>query len=133
MTMTELTDLERAVLEKFLDGGHPVLRELRRQLSGCQVVSREYTGVGFFSTLLTDAVSLRYPDMDLRLRDVIAELDGLKHGAGFVLYVARGQLNMLEAYTYDEPWPSESGNFRLAYDAGKERDLKRLQNLLGPA
>jgi hypothetical protein len=36
---------------------------------------------------------------------VIARMEGLEHGAGFMLFIDDGVLVMLEGYTYDEPWP----------------------------
>jgi len=36
--------------------------------------------------------------------DVHAELAGLSHGAGFVLFIKDGRLDCLEGLTYDEAW-----------------------------
>lgn len=43
----ELEPLEAAVLQKLLDGDHPVLDALRQQLPDLAVKERKYTGVGF--------------------------------------------------------------------------------------
>jgi hypothetical protein len=112
--MSELTALELAVLTKLLDGDHPVLTQLRKQIPQLSVVSREFSGVGFFTdvSVLTrhDAV----PE-SLTFGDVEATIEGLRNGAGFVLFVRAGAISMLEGYTYDEPWPETVGSFSLRY------------------
>jgi hypothetical protein len=34
---------------------------------------------------------------------------------GFLLYVDRGLLHMLEGYSYEEDWPEEVGDFSISY------------------
>jgi hypothetical protein len=124
---TGLTDLEGAVLKALLEGSHPVLDALRRQLRTCDAQRREFTGYGFFTELRVqpDERPAPMPSERLRLGDVEAHIPGLEHGAGFLLYVDRGFLTMLEGYSYDEPWPVEVNNFTLEY-AGGVRDVAAL-------
>lgn len=63
---------------------------------------------------------------ELRIKDVDAEIEGLKHGAGFILLVSEGYLDQLEGYSYDEPWPKQIGQFEVRYQTGGERDLAAL-------
>jgi hypothetical protein len=60
---------------------------------------------------------------DFEIRDVGAEINGLKHGAGFTVFVRRGRLVTLEGYSYDEPWPEAIGDFELRYHS-EPRNLK---------
>lgn len=46
---------------------------------------------------------------------VVAEIAGLEHGAGFVVFVRGGHLDTLEGYSYDEPWPEAIHDFQLSY------------------
>jgi hypothetical protein len=115
----DLTLLERAVLETLLSRDEPGYDELREQLTSCRVVSREMTGVGFYSTLKVDAATPpvaadvgnplgtghAFPD------DIYAAIEGLEQGAGFVLWLDDGWLSQLEGFTYDEPWPDEIRTF----------------------
>lgn len=114
--MLPLNRLERAVLEKMLAGDSPVLATLRKQLSVAAVARRELTGVGFFCTL---SVSTDEPSADIQGRgpigDVEAEIEGLNHGAGFLLWLEEGRMSMLEGFSYDEPWPAEFDRFTLRY------------------
>jgi hypothetical protein len=112
-----LQPLEEAVLGKLLDGKHPVLTALRRQLLGLQVTERKLTGVGFFTTFsMTDRGLLaEVPPGASPFGDVEATISGLEHGAGFLLWLADGRVDVLEGYSYDEPWPEHVGEFSLTY------------------
>jgi hypothetical protein len=119
-----------AVLEKLLAGDQPVLATLRSQVTVCAVTARDLTGVGFFTSLAVPPTASRAPLQGRAppVGDVLADLRGIKHGAGFLLYIADGALAMLEGYTFDEPWPADTDQFSLRYE-GTERRI--LPGLLG--
>jgi hypothetical protein len=100
----------------LLTGDQPVLAALRSQAKRSTVVSREYTGVGFFCHF---AVSEETPSLpqtaNFELGDVSAEIKGLAQGAGFVLFVRNGRMVTLEGFSYDEPWPEVADDFVLSY------------------
>lgn len=120
-----LTPLEQAVLSKILDGDHPIFTALRKQLEKATITSREFSGVGFFTgfTYPATAQSLSLPIENLELGDVGAEITGIQHGAGFVLFVRDGFLQTLEGYTYDEPWPENTDSFKLKYYDPDRKEL----------
>jgi len=128
--MTDLTDLERGVLEKLLYGNHPTLSILREELSVCRCSGREFTGVGFYTELDASAYQGPRPELDLKFGDVIADIPGLDQGAGFLLYIEAGLLVLLEGYTFGEPWPERIEEFELHYTTGYERDWPALSRLL---
>ena len=108
---------ERAILTMLLAGDRPVLGALRDQLAQAQVTTRESTTCGFFTTF-------RVPEQVLRLRgaaslqigDVGAEVSGLRHGAGFILFVRQGVVDFLEGFVYaDDVWPKTPEFLRLFY------------------
>lgn len=110
-----LTDFEKAVLEKLLVGDHPVLVRLRAQAAMARLVSRENTGVGFHCSFeMPPDVPLVTPT-NFELGDVQATIEGLEHGAGFLLFVRGGRITMLEGYSYEEPWPRDLLNVKLTY------------------
>jgi hypothetical protein len=124
---SELTTLEEAVLRKFVEGDDPVLQLLQAQVDRCGVRSREFTGVGFMTELAPAVVQrAALPRREVRLDGVLGELEGLRHGAGFVLYLKDGLLDALEGYSYDEPWPPSLGSFELRYTDSRQEDLERL-------
>jgi hypothetical protein len=119
----QLTAFEAAVLSLLLDGEHPLLAQLRAQATGCTVLDRTFTEVGFWTDLAAAPAS---PPLEgepsFELGDVVASIPGGNHGAGFVLFVRDGRLAMLEGYTYDDPWPDDVSELRLGY-ASTPRDL----------
>ena len=121
----QLIELERKVLEKLLVGDHPVIRNLRTQLSEIQVVKRDFTGSGFITSFRVDS-SLIAPSLqgkDFKFGDVVADIENLEHGAGFVLYVANGAIDALEGYSFEEKWPERISQFKLSYVKGDTRDF----------
>jgi hypothetical protein len=113
--MEGLNDLEQAVLDKILAGDHPVLATLRLQAKNARLVKRELTGVGFFCDLEVPPKHRLEGKTKFEIGGVHGKLDGLEHGAGFVLFVRDGRLDMLEGFSYDEPWPNEIRSFSLSY------------------
>ena len=125
----KLTDFEKAIMDKLLHGFHPFLKNLRTQLAQCHIINREFTGVGFFVDFDVDA-QLSYGDVNLEIGDVDAEVEGVQHGVGFVLFIREGRLSMLEGYTYDEPYPKNISQYTLNYDTKDGRDFVKLFNKL---
>jgi hypothetical protein len=127
LTMKDLNNFEEAVLKKLLSGDNFVLATLRKQAKYAILEDRVYTGVGFFCTF---KVPLEAPVVklykDFQIDDVNGELEGLTHGAGFVLFVRDGRLKTLEGFSYDEPWPKEVLKFRLTYQSDP-RDLSMIK------
>ena len=121
-----LNELEQAVLDKLLAGDHPVLATLRQQMSQARLVKRENTGVGFYYDFEVDSSAPTVAN-DFHIGDVHAEIEGLAHGAGFVLFIRNGRISMLEGYTYDEPWPDQIRGFSLKYtNPNRKAELAKL-------
>ena len=79
-----LTDLERDVMARLVDGDDPTLQIVREQFHSATVSSRELTGVGFFTYFtVPDAVPLIPRKGSFSFGDVIATVDTLQNGAGF--------------------------------------------------
>lgn len=126
----ELLLLEKAVLEKALCGNFPEIIKIRRQIEKCTVVKRELTGFGFYTTFSVSGDIPWVSGNNAKLGDVIGEIEGLHDGAGFLLYIVNGVIDMLEGYSFDEPWPLSIDKFQLSYRNGKERDWIALKKYL---
>lgn len=107
MTDQEFTSLEFGALVKLLEDGDRRFSTLRKQLQYCHVKKRESTGVGFFLDLEVPRSVVRAcaAGEKLRLGDVEAHIKGLENGAGFVLFVSNGYLDVLEGFSCGESWP----------------------------
>lgn len=112
-----MNDLERQVMDMLLRGDHPILTVLRAQLAVASVSSREFTGVGFFTKFAVPPTIPRLAVGRLApLGDVNADVPGMQHGAGFVLFFKDGALDCLEGFSYGaEPFSREATGVRLHY------------------
>lgn len=119
----DLATLEAKVMKMLLNDNNPILKILYQQYLASSIQSRELTGVGFFTKfIITDNVQRIHNQPSFAFGDIIAQVDGLKHGASFVLFITKGAIDMLEGYTYNEPWPRVITNLHLSYIKDK-RDL----------
>jgi hypothetical protein len=124
--MPVLNEFEQAVLDKLLAGSHPVLATLRQQLRQARLASRQYNSAGFYCDFEVESDAPMVVG-NLHIGDVQAELEGLAHGAGFVLFIRAGRISMLEGYTYDEPWPEQIRGLSLKYtDPERKVELAKL-------
>ena len=122
------TPLEMAVMRLLLTGDDPVLAILCEQFHHAQLLSREYTGVGFYTHFAVPVDMQRLPGTpSFFFGDVEAAILSLQHGAGFLLRVTDGALDFLEGYTYDEPWPDDTAGFTVGY-LGGERDIGQVKH-----
>lgn len=114
---------EADIMLKLLDGNDPMLAILRQQYRQSEVVKREFTGVGFFTTFRVDDSAPRLPDnRSLCIDDGVGEIDGVD--VGFVLFITDGVLDMLEGFTYGtDEWPREMVKYKVGYISGEQRDI----------
>jgi hypothetical protein len=132
--MEQLTNLEKAVLEKLLSGKSEIFQVLYNQYRQLQVAEREFTGVGFWTIFsVPSSVPQLLGRPSFSFGDVSAEITGLKHGAGFELFVKNGYLRMLEGFSFDEPWPKTVDAFNLFYMRGPKRNEDEVIKSFTPA
>ena len=117
-------ELELCVMDMLLKGDDPRLATLRQQFERSTLRERRLTGVGFYVDF---AVADDAPHLESRepfhIGDVEAQIEGLEHGAGFVLFVKDGVIDCLEGYCYDEIWAEEPKLIALSYHNSTRRNL----------
>ena len=80
----------------------------------CESPAGSSLDTGFFTDLAVRDPASALPSRDgLAIHGVDVEMDGLAHGAGFVLFVAKGLLATLEGFAFDEQWPAQPENWRI--------------------
>lgn len=128
---SEAIQFERELMTMLLAGDHPLLNTLREQYAMSTVNRREFTGVGFYTTFQVPENAPRLPDRkSFHFGDVAADFPTLQYGAGFVVHIRDGALELLEGYTYDEPWPDQVNDFTLRYEGGQRNLDSLLRNAL---
>lgn len=114
--MNCLNHFEQAVLDKALAGRGRTLAALREQAEEVVSIKRELTDAGIYCTFtFPPDVQLISERGSFAIADVEAKVPGLERGAGFVLFISGGRINLLEGFTYGEPWPEEVRGFELRY------------------
>jgi hypothetical protein len=113
----KLNKLEREAMELLLADDHEWLSLLRDQYESARIKSKEYTGAGFYIFFEVSGNAPRLPDRcKFELGDIFAEIEGLKYGAGFTLFIENGVIDNLEGYTYGEvSWPETIDKYKLQY------------------
>jgi hypothetical protein len=111
----DFTPLENTVISWLLAGDDPVLEKLRSQFAFAHVQEREYTGVGVFVTLSIPASAPKVDPPRLTIGDIALEVEGVQNGAGVVLFVNDGLLDLVEIYTYNDRWPEDAKLKSISY------------------
>jgi hypothetical protein len=118
-----VNEIERQAMEFLLRGDHPVLAVLRDQAALAHVAKRNFTGVGFFTHFDLRSTAARLSSRRrIVIGDVSADVARVQHGAGFLLFVEDGLIDMLECFTYDDAWPTDATLTRLYYHRPKHGD-----------
>ena len=111
-----MTEFEREILQRFLQGEDPILDILRTQLFTAKVRQREVTETGFFTDLwIDDAAPVVERANRFALDDVFGEIEGVDESVCFLLHVHRGRLRTLEGFLLGAPWPSHPRLLRAWY------------------
>lgn len=106
--MALLTPLESALVELVATENWPGFR-----IDRLRVKRRENTGVGRY-TSLEDEHHQQLRDGDYGAQGWLLEMDGIKHGLGFVVNVSAGIINYLEIAVYgDEHWDGVERTWKL--------------------
>lgn len=89
------------------------------QLARVVAAERELTGVGFFRHFsLPAAAPVSRNLLDSTLGGVHGAHPDLKAGAGFLLFIRRGMIALLEGFTYADEWPCDEERFTFTDAAG---------------
>ena len=112
--MLELEPIERDAMRMLLAGDHPALEILRQQFAQSTVTKREYTGVGFFTDFAVPDCLTVVRKPRIIIADVSAEIEGLEHGCGFILFVETGELT-LECHLWGEDELPRDANYTRLY------------------
>ena len=96
----EPNEFELAILERMANKA-PLIRAFVQKL---RVLSREFTGVGSYTTFLSDEPSSEHDEAHISL-DALISMPRVPNGMGAVLFVEGGKPKLLETFTYgDDHW-----------------------------
>ncbi len=113
----KLCSLEKEAMEMLIMQHEESKDVLLNQLSIATVVSRDFSGSGFFTHYAVPSNSLKANgSLTTPIGGVYAKISGLEIGVGFLLYLKDGQISTLECYEYDSAeFPKEITDYTLSY------------------
>lgn len=112
--MNKIEQFESDVIKNIIAENSTISENLEKQYQAAKVINREFSGYGFYTNFEITDKKLRLKEIkNMELGNTQAKLDGLKFGAGFILFIKDGLIKSLECYTYDEPWPDNLLNYQL--------------------
>jgi hypothetical protein len=128
MDKRSLSKFENDVINKLLSGDNETIKILRNQFEKSVINEKEYTGHGFYINFSIPDFIEKTKNEKFQIGDVGANIEGLKHGVGFLLFVKNGMIDFLEAYTYGEEFPVDFNKYELFYInfKGEKRDFSNL-------
>ena len=105
------------VMRELLDSEIELFRILWEQYTKIEISEIESTEVGFYVNYELKHKEYKSPiNGSFKIGDLNCEMDGLKYGIGFLLYVNEGMIKLLEIYTYgEESWPVKIGKYNFHY------------------
>jgi hypothetical protein len=123
-------EFEKILMDKLLAGDDPVLEGLRNQHHNSVVESRKFTGAGFYTHFkLKKCVNAVTEGKSFQIGDVDASLKEILEAFGFILFIEKGYLSVLEGYTLSSDcWPDDYSGVLLKYDGlNGIRDFDKLK------
>jgi hypothetical protein len=101
-TGSDLTPLERAVLQEISQMNVEDQAALNLQVSTITIINRENTGAGSYTHCAVDRASTPAVEGDRLRHGPVARVTGLEHGMGFILWLKDGYIDHLEGFSYSE-------------------------------
>ena len=124
-------EFENTLMYMLLKGNHPVLEVLQNQYLNSKVVSREFTGVGFFTEFVVNPDITQVKPSGFYIDDVYASFKGEKGAVlSFYLSIKNGFIWYLEGITISDclgSWPENYTDFSLLYINNK-RNIDKMIN-----
>ena len=111
---------EKIVMEKLLNGDYKIQTMLRLQYINSTIISREYTGRGFFTTFFVPDY-LIVLNANGRIDDVIARFSN-SEVYYFILYIINGKIDTLEGFSTLYEWKCNYEEAEITYCFQNKRD-----------
>ena len=107
---------EKQVVEHILRKQTEQNNLLFQQFIISEIISREFTGCGFFTDYYIRDKSLSLPgNVNIELWG-FGELEGVDNGVGFILFIRDGFISLLEGYVNTGVWPKNIGDYKFISD-----------------
>ena len=106
-TTGSFEEFERDVISWIAKETPQYEQQILSQYNSCRIKSRRFTGHGFFTDFEVADTSDSLGDFNETLGALGLDINRLRHGTGYILFVKDGLITCLEGYAYDEPVPED--------------------------
>ena len=101
-------EFEKIIIEDIIQTYPEHAEKLARQYNSAIVTKRTVNSPGFYTNYeIGDKTASLGDGVDLQLGENQWNVNGLKYGSDYILWVKNGFISSLEGFSYDELWPNE--------------------------
>lgn len=95
----DFTELEKQTLQQMVEARSDLGPTLSLQIAKARVISRKRAGRGFITKLQTDESCQRLGVGEYEIAHAFANVVGLEHGMGIILFQLDGYIDEIESWT----------------------------------
>ena len=101
-------EFEKTIIEDIIQTYPEYAERLTRQYGTATVTKRTIDSRGFYTYYdIGDKTASLGHGVNLQLGEDQWNINGLKYGSDYILWIKNGFITQLEGFSYEEPWPAE--------------------------
>ena len=101
-------EFEKIIIEDIIQTYPEHAEKLARQYNSAIVTKRTVNSPGFYTNYeIGDKTASLGDGVDLQLGENQWNVNGMKYGSDYILWIKNGFISSLEGFSYGEPWPAK--------------------------
>ena len=101
-------EFEKIIITDIIEQYPEYKQKLQSQFQKCTVQKKEVSTYGFSTYYTVTAEEETLGDtVNMQLGKSQWNINGLKRGSDYILWIKNGFITCLEGFSYNEPWPDE--------------------------
>jgi len=100
-------EFERIIIEDIIQTYPEYAEKLTRQYNSATVVGRNINSHGFYTRFEVKDKDAAIDESVKQLGENQWNLNDLKYGSDYILWIKNGLISCLEGFSYGEPWPEK--------------------------
>ena len=103
-----INEFEKIIITDIIEQYPEYKSKLRAQFEHAVVQKREFSKYGFSTDYAVEPpLKTLGDDVNLQLGKHQWNINGLRYGSDYILWITNGLISCLEGFSYEEPWPDE--------------------------
>lgn len=100
-------EFEKIIIEDIIHTYPKYAEKLTRQYNSATVVGRDINSHGFYTRFEVKDKDAAIDESVKQLGENQWNLNDLKYGSDYILWIKNGLISCLEGFSYGEPWPKK--------------------------